>query len=123
MHFADIIERIPVVSVDAESVRYFFRLAAIEDQFNRLYPGENFGACWQMVDKHVRQYPGLFSEGEEDELLEGVEILRDGTGELVIPDVKTEAGQGKIRQALETLVGQMSEDGNKHVTQRRVGKA
>lgn len=123
MHFADILERIPAASVDAESIRYVFRLAAIEDQFKRLHPGENFGACWQMVDKHVRQYPGLFSEGEDDELLEGVEILRDGSGELVIPDVKTEAGQGKIRQALETLVEQMSQDGNKHVAQRRAGKA
>lgn len=122
MHFADTLERIPVASVDAEPVRYVFRLAAIEEQFKQLHPRENFGACWQMVDRHVRQYPGLFSEGVEDELLEGIEITRDASGELVIADVKTEAGLGMIRQTLETMLEQRAEDGNKHVAQRLTGK-
>ena len=112
------VERIRDDSRDGLSSRYIFRLSAVEEQFRRIYPNDNFGICWQLVDQRVQEYPGLFTAGEYEERLEGVELSRDAEGNFSFPDIRDVAAREKVRRALESLVGRIMLDGSQHVVRQ-----
>jgi hypothetical protein len=115
MDVASLVGRILEESHELANTRYIFRLAAVEEQFYLLHPWDNFGTCWQYVDRLVREYPGVFSAGDAEEALEGLELARDADGDFVIPDIENQQARMKIRRCLESLAGRMRFDGNRHV--------
>jgi hypothetical protein len=102
MDAASLMERIRVEPHELANAKYIFRLAAVEEQFYLLHPRDNFGACWQYVDRRVREYPGVFAAGDAEEALE----IQDAQARM------------KIRRCLESLAGRMRFDGNQHVVQK-----
>jgi hypothetical protein len=118
MDATSVVKRIREDSRELISFGYVFRLAAVEDEFSRLYPNENFGTCWLFVDRRVRQYPGLFSSGEAEGRLEGIELTRDAKGDFSLPDIQDCAARAKIRRTLESLVGRIILDGCQHVVRQ-----
>jgi hypothetical protein len=117
MDAASLVERIRVEPHELANAKYIFRLAAVEEQFYLMHPRDNFGACWQYVDRRVREYPGVFAAGDAEEALEGLELARDADGDFPLPEIQDAQARMKIRRCLESLAGRMRFDGNQHVVQ------
>jgi hypothetical protein len=111
MDISNLVERSAENARDYLTSRFVFRLDALEAQFNRLYPTEDFGRAWPSVDRYVQQYPELFDTSAGEEAAEGLELACDADGEFEIPDVRDAAARAKIRRALEFLVGRILLDG------------
>lgn len=93
--------------------RFVFRLSSLEEQFRWLFPGDDFGRCWPLVDQFVKEYPDLFRGGEFD--VEGIQLYRDGEGKFIIPGCSDEQTRWKIRQVLKASVVRIVVDGHMDV--------
>ena len=107
------VEQSTVDPYDHLHARFVFRLPSLEEQFKWLFPADDFGRCWPLVDQFVKEYPDLFRGGQFD--VEGIQLCRDGEGKFITPGCPDEETRRKISQVLEALVVRIAVDENTDV--------